>query len=393
MDDIGRMVGVVEHAKRPKISHARMDEQQPSSSSSHQSAMDNNNDNVILIPSKPRNRLELIDMIAVEIDAPDCRTLVPLLSKMLPLPKTMCHVKRVRKTHGGKRAMILMEQVHLRTPEDERNTPTTGTVDVREMASQQVKDIVCDYDTHTLHLAQVPKYGPHTREYQERWTKEYWPVVIMMPDKMTMRERHEIDAAEGRIMRQHMNTVRALAKAAQQGGIQNACIIVNPVTNTIVGSGVDESQEHPLKHPIFNAVQEVADWQQSTWYQTEDTAASGTTTSARNNSRKQSTLKKILNHPCALDTGDRAGHADLPPYLCTGYDCYVLHEPCTMCAMALVHSRLRRIVYSIEDDQGILSSGSTYHSSSSDEDKALRLHALKSLNHHFLVYQIPHGAS
>ena len=25
------------------------------------------------------------------------------------------------------------------------------------------------------------------------------------------------------------------------------------------------------------------------------------------------------------------------PYLCTGYECYVLREPCTMCAMALVH--------------------------------------------------------
>jgi tRNA-specific adenosine deaminase 3 len=373
MDDNGRMVAVVEHAKRPKISHARMDDEQPSSSS-HQSAIDNTN-SIILIPSKPRNRLELIDMIAVEIDAPDCRTLVPLLSKLLPLPKTMCHVKRVRKTHGGKRAMILIERIHLKTiPDDDDQTNASPRADVREMARQQVKDIVSKYDTHTLHLARVPKYGPHTREYQERWTKEYWPVVIMMPDKMTMRERHEIDAAEGRIMRQHMNTVRALA--SQQRGIQNACIIVNPVTNTIVGSGVDGSEEHPLKHPIFNAVQEVADWQQSTWYHTDDTTSSP---------QKQSTLKKVLNQPCALDTGDRAGHADLPPYLCTGYDCYVLHEPCTMCAMALVHSRLRRIIYSIEDANGVLSSGSHQHH--------VRLHALKSLNHHFLVYRIRDGAS
>lgn len=353
-----------QHAKRPKLSHGH-------SADDPSSPMD---DSIILIPSKPWNRLELVEMIAVEIDAPECRTLVPTVSRLLPLPKTMCHVKRIRKTHGGTRAMILMEKIEGMASEDER-------AGVKEMASQQVRDIVCEYESHTFHLARVPKYGPHTREYQERWTKEYWPVVIISPDKMTMRERYTIDAAEGHIMRQHMETVRALAAAAyhhhhhKEYGIENACIIVDPVTNTIVGSGVDGSQEHPLKHPIFNAVQEVADWQQSTWYRN-DTVLHG----------KESALKRVLNQPSALDTGDRASHADLPPYLCTGYDCYVLHEPCTMCAMALVHSRLRRIIYSKEDPHGILSSGSSPHPSNHE---AVRLHAIKSLNHHFLVYRIP----
>ncbi|XP_020592632.1 probable inactive tRNA-specific adenosine deaminase-like protein 3, partial [Phalaenopsis equestris] len=35
----------------------------------------------------------------------------------------------------------------------------------------------------------------------------------------------------------------------------------------------------------------------------------------------------------------------LRPYLCTGFDIYIVWEPCAMCAMALVHQRIRRIFY------------------------------------------------
>lgn len=72
----------------------------------------------------------------------------------------------------------------------------------------------------------------------------------------------------------------------------------------------------------------------------------------------------------AADPGPR-------PYLCTGYDCYVLREPCTMCAMALVHSRLRRVVFCCADRRYGALGG------------AFRLHAQRSLNHHYQVYRLP----
>ncbi|KAG1326956.1 tRNA-specific adenosine deaminase TAD3 [Cocos nucifera] len=66
----------------------------------------------------------------------------------------------------------------------------------------------------------------------------------------------------------------------------------------------------------------------------------------------------------------------MQPYLCTGFDIYLVWEPCTMCAMALVHQRIRRIFYTFPNpNAGAL--GSVY-----------RLQGEKSLNHHYSVFRI-----
>ncbi|XP_028553006.1 tRNA-specific adenosine deaminase TAD3 isoform X3 [Dendrobium catenatum] len=66
----------------------------------------------------------------------------------------------------------------------------------------------------------------------------------------------------------------------------------------------------------------------------------------------------------------------LRPYLCTGFDIYILWEPCVMCAMALVHQRIRRIFYAFPNPiAGAL--GSVYS-----------LQGEKSLNHHYSVFRI-----
>ena len=73
--------------------------------------------------------------------------------------------------------------------------------------------------------------------------------------------------------------------------------------------------------------------------------------------------------------GPEAKAAAQKPYLCTGFDCYVVREPCAMCAMALVHSRVRRVVYCMPDAQFGALGG------------AFRLHGQRSLNHHYQVYR------
>ena len=78
---------------------------------------------------------------------------------------------------------------------------------------------------------------------------------------------------------------------------------------------------------------------------------------------------------CASRLPSPVAQHDSKPYLCTGYDCYTVHEPCAMCAMALVHSRIRRVIYAMPDPQHGALGGS------------FRLHGQKSLNHHYQVYR------
>ncbi len=63
--------------------------------------------------------------------------------------------------------------------------------------------------------------------------------------------------------------------------------------------------------------------------------------------------------------------------MCTGWDCYLVREPCAMCAMALTHSRVRWVVFSHMDKRRGALGGS------------FRLQAERSLNHHFKVMHMP----
>nr|XP_006206647.1 LOW QUALITY PROTEIN: probable inactive tRNA-specific adenosine deaminase-like protein 3 [Vicugna pacos] len=62
------------------------------------------------------------------------------------------------------------------------------------------------------------------------------------------------------------------------------------------------------------------------------------------------------------------------PYVCTGYDLYITREPCAMCAMALVHSRVRRVFYGAPSPDGALGT-------------RFRMHARSDLNHRFQAFR------
>lgn len=177
-----------------------------------------------------------------------------------------------------------------------------------------------------------------------------------------------------------------------------ACgIAVDPATDRLIGFGVVRTHQHPLMHSAMVLIDMVARSQNGgAWKELNETEQlhnsqannafnySGISNNVRELIKKHFPTFKcgaqppITNAQVQLNTDNTVGSNNLlkyGPYLCTGYDIYLTHEPCTMCAMALVHSRARTIFFNKPTTYGALSS-------------VAKIHGVKALNHHYDVYQI-----
>ncbi|RLM74902.1 putative inactive tRNA-specific adenosine deaminase-like protein 3 [Panicum miliaceum] len=134
---------------------------------------------------------------------------------------------------------------------------------------------------------------------------------------------------------------------------------------------------HPLRHAAMVAIENAAQRDRMMFPSTSITKPDSNG-NLENNNEPAKRLK--------TDTKDKEQSADAlrcgnfsetsRPYLCTGFDIYLVWEPCTMCAMALVHHRFKRVFYALPNPvNGAL--GGVY-----------RLHGEKSLNHHYNVFRI-----
>ncbi|KAM0931837.1 hypothetical protein ACQ4PT_000111 [Festuca glaucescens] len=141
---------------------------------------------------------------------------------------------------------------------------------------------------------------------------------------------------------------------------------------------------HPLRHAALVAIENAAERDRMLLH----TSTSSTTKLKLKGDMQACSDNAPVNWPkvvakASLDKEQSAHQecwSDLSrrnrPYLCTGFDIYLVWEPCTMCAMSLVHQRFKRIFYAFPNpNAGAL--GSVY-----------RLHREKSLNHHYSVFRI-----
>ncbi|XP_062150566.1 tRNA-specific adenosine deaminase TAD3 isoform X1 [Alnus glutinosa] len=140
---------------------------------------------------------------------------------------------------------------------------------------------------------------------------------------------------------------------------------------------------HPLRHAALVAIESSAARDRQLFSglgdiedkssELDHTQSSFTSSPAK---RQKINLKNVEDDE-KLDTLTEGHHSVVArPYLCTGYDIYLVWEPCTMCAMALVHQRIRRIFYAFPNlNAGAL--GSVH-----------RLQGEKSLNHRFAVFRV-----
>ncbi|KAF5395068.1 Cytidine and deoxycytidylate deaminase zinc-binding region [Paragonimus heterotremus] len=293
-----------------------------------------------------------------------------------PLPSHLCHLKRINScsstSHDGSVAPV---SVLLGLAEK-----GFGEINARQLISSCREQLDPDFDSSTM-IAQdwkpvpcwVPFCAPATKKQQLLYsTRSETPVNHVIAPKSirgwptTLRANPELERlilvgidpsagfftdAEYNIHARWLGRVLALAKNQPQdsedlrpscGGVAYtpcAAIIVDPKTDHLLAEASTSAKRDPvssyLDHAVMLTIAEVAHRQRL------------------------------------------YGEVNTTAYLCTGLDAYVSTEPCLMCAMALVHSRIRRVFCCTRLPRV---GGFTNN---------LRIHADKKLNHRFLVFAPP----
>ncbi|KAF3695148.1 putative inactive tRNA-specific adenosine deaminase-like protein 3 [Channa argus] len=207
-------------------------------------------------------------------------------------------------------------------------------------------------------VVKIPARSPLTRPQFELASK-HWPTSFHEDKQVTVALRGELfSPPQKATMHMYMMSAVTAAKAAKDEGMEAVgAVVVNPVTEKIVAVGHDCRRDHPLHHAVMVCIDLVAQSQGGGCY-TFDSHPGCQFISPRSSTDQ--------NEPDAMKSSQ--------PYICTGYDLYVTREPCVMCAMALVHSRIGRVFYGITSADGALGT-------------KFKVHSQKDLNHHFEVYK------
>ncbi|XP_077435947.1 putative inactive tRNA-specific adenosine deaminase-like protein 3 [Vanacampus margaritifer] len=279
--------------------------------------------------------IELIDVFAAPVlDKRATSRLIQELNDLYPLTGLQ-HIKRVRAT---------------KTEDGRPHTLEVLLCPVSKVPDSELDlSVGCD-GLGKPFVVKVPTRPPLTRPQFELASK-HWPTSFHEDKQVTDALRGESFSPAQKVqMQAYMSAALAAAQEGKALGMEAVgAVVVNPVSERIVAVGHDCRGRHPLYHAVMVCIDLVARGQGGGCYHTGAYAACRSVWTPVSDSARQ-------------------------PYICTGYDLYVTREPCVMCAMALVHSRIARVFYGAAFADGAL--GTKY-----------KIHTQKDLNHRFDVYK------
>ncbi|CAN4123649.1 unnamed protein product [Withania somnifera] len=368
---------------------------------------------IIHIPEKPSFLPHLqptVNVFASIVEPKDANTLVRKLNQIAPL-ENLQHVKRVRKKciDGGKPQLSLLLCMTVENENDNEDA----------CMPYEILELVKSYQLSTF-ITKVCKYAATSKEEWDEqcklWPTSYHPPTYNISGITGFSEEESLSVSG--FMKHAINLATSYV-----GQVVNAAVIVDPSTQQVIASACDqvvssaclanevseegsfsnypgnikasnlENQQKSLldgsigesKH-ITNNVSCVHPWRwalQSSgcWHPLRHAAIVAIEYSAARDIQlfpDYKALSPLKSQKIEESDFQSDGHSyQLPrPYLCTGYDIYLAWEPCAMCAMALVHQRVRRIFFSSPNSNaGALG---TVH----------RLQGERSLNHHYAVFRV-----
>lgn len=307
-----------------------------------------------ILPDDLTEETPLIEVFVGTIENPKTTSKVVLdLNTMFPIPD-LIHLKRVK----GRDVIVF---------------PTSS-----EICESDVAKILTSkgFDAALLRNAvkkvKVAKIPPKVRKQYDA-VRQLWPCNFH-PNKYLERLTTNtlFSCAE---IEQHKTYMEIAIEAAEfsTSGNRTGVVIVDPSVNRIVAIGCDNTKENRTMHAVMMAVDNVAKTQDGGAWIGGNEMATGEDFDLRGMPKNLYEVLRV-KFPKVQFGVERGGNDKSDgPYLCTGYFVYATREPCIMCAMALIHSRAKRVFYGAVGNSGGLGS-------------LCKIHTVKDLNHHYEVF-------
>lgn len=288
-----------------------------------------------------RTHVPLVEVYVARVrHKSDIGTTLHTLRTVLPMADSLAHLKRVR----GNEIVLAPANGHSRDH-------------CIQLVNSQLPGL-----QPTVATCQVPAEAPKTRA-QHLDACAYWPCNFHPENGIERLLAGEFfDAEELLAQRRHMKL--AVEVARQKRSLAGA-VIIDPRTNSVVATAADQRHLNPSHHVVMLCLEKVAEVQRLLFSKGDH----------RSGAPGPLTAEEQPLHDNVSTDGKSSCRGDNElPYLCTGFDVYVTREPCMMCAMAMVHSRVRRVFYGCCAEQGALGS-------------RCKLHRQRQLNHRYLAFK------
>ncbi|KAI5854185.1 cytidine deaminase-like protein [Tricharina praecox] len=203
----------------------------------------------------------------------------------------------------------------------------------------------------------VPANLPTSPEQCTDWSKKYWPTVYKRGNPFGPHPAL-VENTVVKLTRadEYMALARKVAQEVGEAGVGYACggVVVDPETGDVIAAAGDGRLRksdmgwcNPLSHAVQRLVEMVA----------QKRLKRGEVVSPNNPITALTDTERVYLNTESMETldGQRrngvenaaevGGTRDNSSYLCHNMHVYLTHEPCVMCAMALLHSRIGLVVF------------------------------------------------